>query len=156
MKVGDGMTAAELANGSTTVSILGTKNTATYTPARSAALADGGSIATYGGTVVASGTATDIQMYLQKETDATATIAVFGEAIIVPQTIRPTANFLKIHTASGGDMFAKLGGTADKVFEAGKKYVYTVTVSLSGITLSSTISDWADGTGDDINADIDP
>lgn len=156
LKVGDGVTAPELANGSSTITILGMKNVATYTPARSAALADGGDIATYGGTVVASGTATDIQMYMQKETDATATIAVFGEAIIVPQTVSSTASFLKIHTASGGDMFAKLGGTADKVFEAGKKYVYTVTVSLSGITLSSSISDWADGTGDDINADIDP
>ena len=29
------------------------------------------------------------------------------------------------------------------------------TVSLSGISLTSTITDWADGTGDDINADID-
>jgi len=155
LKVGEGLTAPQLANGSSTVTILGTKNIATYTPAKSAALADGGSIATYGGTVVASGSETDIAMFMQKETDETATIAVFGEAIIVPQAISPTANFIKIHTASGGDMYAKLGGTADKVFEAGKKYVYTVTVSLSGISLTSTITDWVDGTGDDINADID-
>lgn len=155
LKVGDGVTAAQLANGSTTVSVLGTKTAATWTPAKAPALADGGSIAAYGGTVEATGTAADIKMYLQKETDATATINVFGEAVIVPQSISPTANFFKIHISTGGDLFAKLGGTADKVFEAGKKYVYTVTVSLSGLTLTSSITDWSDGTGDDLNADID-
>ena len=118
------------------------------------ALADGGDIAAYGGTVKATGTATDINMYLQKETDATATILAFGEAIIVPQSVSPSVNFIRIRLADGGDIFAKLGGTADKVFEAGKRYVYTVTVNLTTITLTSSITDWDDGAGGDLNADI--
>ena len=154
LKVGDGLTAAQLMDAGTAVYIQNTLPTATYTPAKAPALADGGDIAAYGGTVKATGTATDINMYLQKETDATATILAFGEAIIVPQSVSPSVNFIRIRLADGGDIFAKLGGTADKVFEAGKRYVYTVTVNLTTITLTSSITDWDDGAGGDLNADI--
>ena len=154
LKVGEGVTAAQLADASTTVQLLGLKPLATYTPAKAAALASGGSIDSYGGTISPSGTATDIKMYLQKDNASGATVVVFGEAVVVPQSISASANFLKIRIPDGGDLFAKLGGTADKAFEAGKKYIYTVTVNLSGISLTSTITDWSDGTGDDLNANI--
>ena len=154
VKLGGGLKASQLTDAGTAVYVQNTFPTAIYTPAKAPALPEGGSIATYGGTVKASGTATDIKMYLQKESDASATIQAFGEAIIVPQSVSPKANFIRIHLADGGDLFAKLGGTEDKVFEAGKKYVYTVTVNLSTITLTSSITDWDEGNGDDINADI--
>ena len=154
IKQGNGVTPAQLTDAGTAVYIQNTLPTATYTPAKAPALAEGGAIATYGGSVKATGTAADIKMYMQKESDATATILAFGEAIIVPQSVSPTTNFIKIHLADGGDLYAKLGGTEDKVFEAGKKYVYTVTVSLTTITLTSSITDWDDGNGDNINADI--
>lgn len=155
LKAGAGVTAAQLTNAATKVMVTGTLPAATYAPAKAAALEEGGSIASYGGTVTASGTAADISMYLQKDNSDGATIVVFGEAIIVPQTISAAANFFKIHISDGGDLFAKLGGTESKVFEAGKKYTYTITVNLSGITLTSSITEWTDGSGDDLNADID-
>lgn len=145
LKVGDGMPAARLMDAGTAVYIQNTLPKASYTPAKAPALADGGAIATYGGSVTATGTAADIKMYMQKETDATATILAFGEAVIVPQSVSPTANFIKIRLTDGAEFFAKLGGTGDKVFEAGKKYVYTVTVNLSALSLTSSITDWDDG-----------
>ena len=154
LQAGAGLTAAQLADATTTVTLLGLKNVATYTPAKAPALASGGDIAAYGGTVSATGTATDIKMYLQKDNSTGATVVVFGEAVVVPQSVSATADFLKIRIPDGGDLLARLGGTGDKTFEAGKKYLYTVTVNLSGISLTSTITDWSDGTGDNLNADI--
>ncbi|MBR1389544.1 MAG: fimbrillin family protein [Prevotella sp.] len=148
LKLSDGLTVAQLTDAGTAIYIQNTLTTATYTPAKAPALAEGGDIAAYGGTVSATGAASDIRMYLQKETDATAEVLVFGEAIIVPQSVSPTADFIKIHLADGGDLYAKLGGTTAKVFEAGKKYVYTITTSLSSMTLTSSITDWDDSAGE--------
>lgn len=151
LQKGNGVTAAQLAHASTTVHILNTNNVASYTPAKDAAyaeLAPAKTITSYGGTVNATGysgttgtnNTTGITMYLQKDNTEASTVNVFGEAIIVPQQISSADNFIKVHLGDGGELYAKL--SANKTFEAGKKYVYTITVNLTELQLTSTITDW--------------
>ena len=78
-------------------------------------------------------------------TTSESDVEVFGEAIIVPQTITASStakvNFIKVTLASGGVLYAKL--SANTTFAPYKKYIYIVTVELTGLTLSSTIADWS-------------
>ncbi len=127
----------------------------------------------YGGTVTAGGSAYSvgedettkfdlggIKMLQQTNTTpGTDEFPVFAEAIIVPQTFEKTKNFLRIDLASGGKLYAKLAESsvpADGVFLAGKEYTYTVTVGLTGISLTSSISDWGNGGNDDLDAKMKP
>ena len=142
---GSGVTDTDLA--SATVSILGTKPQATVTLNKTA---------TPIASVTASGTATEISALMQHGTDQTVTVGsdtkyapAFAQAIIVPQWVSSTG-------ASGGDTtdFIKVtigtGAYVAKVsneFTAGNKYTFYVTVNASGLTISSTITDWGAGTG---------
>ena len=68
-------------------------------------------------------------------------------AIIVPQEIPASTNFITITTSGSHSVSYPL--PAAKNFDAGKVYTYNLTVSMSGITLqSTTIQNW-DGAGDD-------
>ena len=109
----------------------------------------------------ASGTATTITCKMQSQTDQQVTIESvaqnaygFAEAVIVPQWVNTTH-------ASGGaavDFITVTIGTTsykaqiNKEFTAGKRYTYHVVVNKSGISLSSTISQWGDGGTTDITA----
>ena len=169
LKVGTGTTVAQLTNEGTTVHILNTKNRVQWLPVKQDAFASvtpATTIPAYGGTLgdlsfedATTAATTGINMYLQKDAsvaDAIGNIAVFGEAIVVPQTLTATAaaplNFIKVHLNDGGDLYAKI--TSNITFEPGKKYLYTITVNLSGITLTSSITDWDDGTGDSMDANL--
>lgn len=61
-------------------------------------------------------------------------------AIIVPQTVNASTKLLKVTLAGGGELYYT--PTTDQVFEGGKKYNYTITVNLSGLTVTSSITDW--------------
>ena len=169
LKVGTGTTVAQLTNEGTTVHILNTKNRVQWLPVKQDAFASvtpATTIPAYGGTLgdlsfedATTAATTGINMYLQKDAsvaDAIGNIAVFGEAIVVPQTLTATAaaplNFIKVHLNDGGDLYAKI--TSNITFEPGKKYIYNITVNLTGITLTSTITNWTNGTGNDLNANI--
>lgn len=83
-------------------------------------------------------------------------VKVFGEAIIIPQTITASTsiptNFIKLTLKDGGVLYAKL--TANQTFAPYKKYIYKVTVGLTELTLKSTIVDWTiDGTVNDTPAE---
>ena len=109
----------------------------------------------YGGSITAGGTAYANGIKMLQHTDATASgtaYPLFAEAIIVPQTIANTTDFLRIHLSDGGDLYAKLSATT--TFVQGKKYTYTVTVGLTGITLTSSITDWGEGATDNLNANM--
>lgn len=68
--------------------------------------------------------------------------------------VLPSANFdsmtLHLELADGGSFFnwnLNKSQNADK-FEAGKKYVYDITVNRSGLGVTATIEDWAPGNGE--------
>ena len=139
---GTGTDDSELATA--TVSILNTKPTASVTLSKTAAP-----------TITASGTATEIAAKMQHETDQTVTIAggtpspayAFAEAIIVPQWVNSTGasggdevDFVKI-TIGSSSFIAKV----NKEFTGGNRYTYNVVVNKTGIELTSTITQWADG-----------
>lgn len=152
LQKGTGVTAAQLAHASTTVHVLNTDNQVLWTPAKSADFTSTTAIASYGGsfgttskTDATNAGTTGITMYLQKDNTEASTVNVFGEAIIVPQTVGTTDNFIKVHLGEGGDLYAKL--SASKAFEAGKKYIYTITVGLTELKLKSEITDWESENG---------
>ncbi len=110
--------------------IVNTKLQATFTPAK----------ANDGITVTASGSAGDIAI----DCGVTSGTEVLNEAIIVPQTVASGTKLIRVNAADGGELYYTT--TAAATFEAGKKYRYVITVSLTGLTVTSTVSDW-DTTG---------
>ena len=71
---------------------------------------------------------------------------ILNEAIIVPQTLAKDTEFIRITTTAGGVLTYKL--PEEKAFAPKTKYRYTITANLSGLTVSSSISTWTEGTGD--------
>lgn len=65
--------------------------------------------------------------------------ATYG-AIIVPQTVGANTQLLEVTLADGAVL--KYTPNTDQVFEGKKKYNYEITVNLSGLTVTSTITDW--------------
>lgn len=61
-------------------------------------------------------------------------------AIIVPQTVAASTKLLQVTLANGGKLYYT--PDADQLFETGKKYNYTITVNLSGLSVKSEIKDW--------------
>lgn len=61
-------------------------------------------------------------------------------AIIVPQTVASGTRLLLVTLANGGKLYYT--PDTDQVFETGKKYMYTITVNLSGLSVKSEIEDW--------------
>lgn len=98
----------------------------------------------------ASGTAADIIVATYPK-DATPT-ALTGSAIVVPQTIAKNTQFIKLHLNEGGDLYYRVpNGDTDNALEltGGKIYKYKITAKLTGLTVTSTITDWETiGSGD--------
>lgn len=157
---GNGVSKSDLQAANTTITLKGTKLEGTLTLTKTPTGTDPI------GSVAVTGTTTgDIKMKLQKQDDQepagytapTGIVSpdthayVFGEAIIIPQTIgNPAANpdpvkadFISVNFGSGGSLVAPVS----QVFDSGKKYTYYITVNRTGIVLTATLSDWTDGTG---------
>ena len=153
---GNGVEAADLAAAKiSSVTILNTKlvGDITLTKPSASSTANVASAA-----VQTSATATAIKMKLQtnasgeEKSDFTPPTGltdkkayVYGEAIIIPQTVGdPTASpvttekFISVNFAAGGSLEAKIA----QKFEAGKKYVFYITVNRTDLTLTATLSDW--------------
>ena len=73
--------------------------------------------------------------------DGDKTNDILNEAIIVPQKVGGGKQFIRITTDEGGKLFYSLpeGG---ETFLSGKKYRYTITANLTGLTVTATIGDW--------------
>ena len=69
-------------------------------------------------------------------------------AIIVPQTVAASTQFIKVEI--GSDTFLYTLDTA-KTFASGSVYTYTITVHKSTITVTSTITAWTDEDSDHID-----
>lgn len=64
---------------------------------------------------------------------------VYNEAIIVPQTLATNAQFIKVQLKGNAALYYKISETT---FESGKKYIYNITVNLTGLTATTKIEDW--------------
>lgn len=127
LTAGDGFAASDMNNA--VVSILNTKPTTTF----------GVQSTTVG---EASGTAAPI----------VAGTGAATSAIIVPQTVAASANFIQV-AVGGGNYIYKL--TADKTFAAKTKYTYSITVNKTGLILTSTsVTDWLEGGSTSGNAEL--
>lgn len=74
-------------------------------------------------------------------TDFSANL-VFNEAIVVPQDM--SGKTLTFSLADGGTLTYTI--PANTTFESGKKYIYLITLDLTGLTVTSTVADWETGT----------
>ena len=123
----------------TSAEILNTKLKAVFTPSKTADF----SVATDNAETIADSNPIAIDCEATPQADASDdNKAILNEAIIVPQTLTETTEFIRIN----GTLIYKL--PADKTFVAGKKYRYIVTANLSGLTVTSSITDWSPETGD--------
>lgn len=141
---GDGLQANEIE----TVEILNTKLNAKFTPSKTtnfSVTADGIIAADQNPITIDNGT-TDAS----DAAGADETRKVLNEAIIVPQTLATGTEFIRITTIDGGVLTYSL--EEDKTFAEKTKYRYTVTANLTGLTVTSTISAWTQGTGGSGNA----
>ena len=93
--------------------ILNTLLNATFTPAKTDETV----------TVTASGTTGENPIEIDADLDGTTV----NEAVIVPQTLAAGTEFIRITTTDGDERVYSL--PADKTFESGKKYRFTITVT---------------------------
>lgn len=127
LTAGDGFAASDMNNA--VVSILNTKPTTTF-----------GVQSTNVGE--ASGTAAPI----------VAGTGAATSAIIVPQTVAASTNFIQV-AIGGGNYIYKLD--AAKTFAAKTKYTYSITVNKTGLILTSTtVTDWLEGGSTSGNAEL--
>ena len=103
----------------------------------------------------ASGTATNVLAATYTTTGTPS--ALTAAAIVVPQTFSKGAKFMQVTLATGGKLFYTLPngtGDTDLTLESGKIYKYEITVKLTGLTVTSSIEDWATiGSGDPVAGD---
>lgn len=85
-----------------------------------------------------------------EDTESSPTL---NEAIIVPQTIAKGTQLFRITTDNGGTLYYKVpdGGVT---FDGSKKYRYTITANLSGLTVTCSIKDWDSTTDTSGNAEM--
>lgn len=91
----------------------------------------------------ASGNKTDITAATYATVAAPADLT--ASAIVVPQTIAKGERFLKVHLATGGDLYYTLPkevSDKDLVLESGKIYKYEIQVDLTSLTVNTTVDDW--------------
>ncbi|GHT76009.1 hypothetical protein AGMMS50262_13050 [Bacteroidia bacterium] len=126
--LGNGLAPADIAG----VTIGGTKLSADFTLAKATAP---DAIA-----ITASGTDGDITIGADISTNFAGGIQ-YNDVIIVPQTVAEGTAFITVHLVAGGDLVYKIpaGGIT---FESSKKYEYQITANLTGLTLTSTITNW--------------
>lgn len=130
------------------VEILNTKLQATFTPDK-----ENGCSVTAAGSI-----ADDTNNAITIDNDITASenkksSPTLNEAIIVPQTIAKGTQLFRITTDNGGTLYYKVpdGGVT---FAGSKKYRYTITANLSGLTVTCSISDWTAGESASGNAEM--
>lgn len=138
---GNGLSAIDIKK----VEICGTKLNAKFTPNKST---EATAVST---TADGSATAIEINKEVTDEGNK-ATSPTLNEAIIVPQTVNAETEFIKV-TLDGkgngdGELVYKIpaGGVT---FAKSTKYRYTITTNLTGLTVTSEVSGWTEGTGDD-------
>lgn len=72
-----------------------------------------------------------------------------NEAIIVPQRLDANTEFIRITTTEGGELVYKIPAEG-RTFEAGKRYRYTITANLTGLTIIAELYVWKHNPFEDI------
>lgn len=130
------------------VEILNTKLQATFTPDK-----------TKGCTITAAGEiADDTKNAITidngiTESDNASNNPTLNEAIIVPQTITASTQLFRITTDNDGTLYYKVPESG-VTFEGNKKYRYTITANLTGLTVTCSIDDWDSTTSASGNAEM--
>lgn len=89
----------------------------------------------------ASGDKTDVTAATYSTTETPT--ALTAAAIVVPQTIAKETKFLEVDLTTGGKLYYTLPDSGEGLTLAGGKiYKYTITVNLTGLTVTSKITDW--------------
>lgn len=73
----------------------------------------------------------------------TTTDCYTSSAVIIPQDIAAADDFIEVELSNGS--VYKYKTTATTTFAAKTKYTYDITLSVAGIQLTTTISDWTNG-----------
>lgn len=95
----------------------------------------------------------DGEVVVGTNTPATLTLNTDADGTSSEGIVLPSANFdgmtLHLELADGGGFFNwDLNNSKADKFEAGKKYVYDITVNRSRLDVTATIEDWAPGNGE--------
>lgn len=95
----------------------------------------------------------DGEVVVGTNTPATLTLNTTDDGMSSEGIVLPSANFdsmtLHLELADGGSFFNwDLNNSKADKFEAGKKYVYDITVNRSGLDVTATIEDWVPGNGE--------
>lgn len=136
-----------------TISIVGTKVKANFMPDKTITITDQGQRGSLITLPTDDNAPTNITIDAIKSIDFEVANIAYNEAIIVPQTVQQDAKFIKVKLTNNSELFYKLRSTT--TFESGKKYQYQITANLSGLTATSTITDWEAVNPVQGNAEID-
>lgn len=104
---------------------------------------------TTGAVTLRSGTNAASTVTLTSATSATGKLAdtttdcYTSSAVIIPQDIAAADDFIEVELSNGS--VYKYKTTATTTFAAKTKYTYDITLSVAGIQLTTTISDWTNG-----------
>ena len=95
----------------------------------------------------------DGEVVVGKNTPATLTLNTDADGTFSEGIVLPSANFdgmtLHLELSDGSSFFNwDLNNSKADKFEAGKKYVYDITVNRSRLAVTATIEDWAPGNGE--------
>lgn len=125
---GDGTSIIDDQLANTAVKITNQQTAATYN------VVDGGAV------TVTSGTATEITLL---------TTDLKAEGIVLPNASTDGMNLtFTVPALSQTFSWEIKNAEKSKLFEAGKKYKYTITIGKAGLSVSSTVTPWAAGNGD--------
>lgn len=138
LKSGDGN--PELAGA--TVTIVGTKLKADFTPDKSAAVTEQSARAGMIALTSASNDAAPITIRTVTTTNFDSNTE-YGEAVVLPkQTINAKTAFIQVKLSNNAVFTYKIPDSEPLTLESGKKYTYKITVNQSGLTVTSKIADW--------------
>lgn len=137
LKKGTGMTAVNISK----VEILNTKLEGSFTPSKSSDDI----------TVTSAGSITSNNP-IEIGTELTTSSAILNEAIIIPQTLADKTAFIRITLDNGGMLTYNLKSAT--TFAANTKYRYTITANLTGLTVTSEITDWTGDSNTDGDAEM--
>ncbi|MEG2344260.1 MAG: fimbrillin family protein, partial [Acidaminococcaceae bacterium] len=87
---------------------------------------------------------TPIKIGTSIETSNFGTTTTYSSAVVVPQKVAKGSSFIKVTPMNGSPLYYTL--PADLELKSGYKYQFQITVNLTGLTVTSTIADWATGT----------
>lgn len=125
-----------------TVTIVGTKLKADFTPNKSATVTDQSARAAMIAITRNDNDPSPITIQTAI-TDNLESNTNYGEAVVLPnQTIAENTAFIQVKLSNNAVFTYKIPAGEPLTLESGKKYTYKITVNQSGLSVTSTINDW--------------